>query len=413
LNCTEDVETYPSSTNSAMRPSNAPDVSMDELTKDPTLDFLEKQFPPPRPMMEIEDLFGLNPVASQDKDLTPLSGGSQGTSRILDSTLSTPVPAPIEWETQEAHSSLSMIDPLNLPRMKIPRSNMDSEEVKVAAGILDSQWNLFMKARSDNNVQLMRAALLQAYTNQLVLLQLVGHENMMKLSQQWSAKDKLDKLEAQLVSQHNSSMIVDQDSATRLCVINPLHSMEAANGHLMNPLDSPMMQATGFSPQDHPLSVRHPPNRPHTTLPPPVNLPPSAPRKASHYPTATQSENTHYIAPHHLGFPYNTHHIPAGHQPHTARNLPQETYRKGMNPLPAEPNQHPQHHRQGSNPKRGRGRNQQRNQDSTLNMMEIGNFFVRAKQGLNAMQQRGRGRRSRRLGRGHHQGQTGNPAAQL
>jgi hypothetical protein len=39
-----------------------------------------------------------------------------------------------------------MIDPLNLPRMKIPRSTMDSEEVKVAAGILNSQWNLFMKA---------------------------------------------------------------------------------------------------------------------------------------------------------------------------------------------------------------------------------------------------------------------------
>ncbi|PLW37606.1 hypothetical protein PCANC_05702 [Puccinia coronata f. sp. avenae] len=44
---TKDVETYPLSTNSAMRPSNAPDVSMDESSKDPTLDFLEKQFPPP------------------------------------------------------------------------------------------------------------------------------------------------------------------------------------------------------------------------------------------------------------------------------------------------------------------------------------------------------------------------------
>jgi hypothetical protein len=119
---------------------------MDESSKDLTLDFLEKQFPPPRPMMEIEDLFGLNPVVSQDKDLTPLSGGSQGTSRLLYSTLSTPVPAPIERETREAHSSLSMINPSNLPRMKILRSNMDSEEVKVAAGILESQWNLFMKA---------------------------------------------------------------------------------------------------------------------------------------------------------------------------------------------------------------------------------------------------------------------------
>jgi hypothetical protein len=83
-----------------MQPLNAPDVSMDESTKDPTLDFLEKQFPHlPRPMMEIEDLFGLNPVVSQDKDLTPLLGGSQETSRLLNSTLLTPVPAPIEQET--------------------------------------------------------------------------------------------------------------------------------------------------------------------------------------------------------------------------------------------------------------------------------------------------------------------------
>jgi hypothetical protein len=47
----------------------------------------------------------------------------------------------------------------------IQRANLNSKEVRVAAAILDSQWTLFMKARAANNTQLMRAALMQAYTN--------------------------------------------------------------------------------------------------------------------------------------------------------------------------------------------------------------------------------------------------------
>jgi hypothetical protein len=82
----------------------------------------------------------------------------------------------------------------------------------------------------------MRVALLHAYTNQLVLLQLVSRKNMLKLSQQWSAEDELDKLEDQLLSQRNSSMLVDQESAIRPSSTNPPHLMEASSGHMMKPL---------------------------------------------------------------------------------------------------------------------------------------------------------------------------------
>ncbi|PLW46462.1 hypothetical protein PCASD_06325 [Puccinia coronata f. sp. avenae] len=192
-----------------------PDVSMNDQQTDPTLDFLEQQFPSSQLMIEMKDLFSVNPVTSHNQDLAPSSVESRGNSRPLESSQSTPVPVPIERETQPS-DLLPLTDSSNLPRLNIQRVDVLLEEVKAAVTILDSQWNLFLRARSNNNAQLMRAALMQAYTNQLVLLQLVSQEAMMRLSHQWNAKDELDKLEAKMLSQlQNSNMVIDQDLATQ------------------------------------------------------------------------------------------------------------------------------------------------------------------------------------------------------
>jgi hypothetical protein len=137
---------------------------------DPTLDLLEQQLLPSQLMLEMEDLFSVKPVTPHNQDLVSLLAESRGTSRPLESSHLMPVPVPIEQETQPSNL-LPLTNSLNLPRVKIQRADGSLEEVKAAVSILNSPWNLFLKACSANNVQLMRAALMQAYTNQLVLLQ--------------------------------------------------------------------------------------------------------------------------------------------------------------------------------------------------------------------------------------------------
>jgi hypothetical protein len=89
-----------------------------------------------------------------------------------------------------------------------------SEEAEVVAAILDGQWSIFMKARNLNNTHMMRTTLMQAASSQLLLQELVGFDKMMAMLDNWSARDKLDKLEAQITSQQNAlpvPMTIDKD----------------------------------------------------------------------------------------------------------------------------------------------------------------------------------------------------------
>ncbi|PLW33532.1 hypothetical protein PCANC_22856 [Puccinia coronata f. sp. avenae] len=69
------------------------------------------------------------------------------------------------------------------------------------------------------------------------------------------------------------------------------------------------------------LNEPHPSKPLPTTSHPQASLPPSVPGTDNRYPPATQSENPHYIPPHHLGYPYHTYHQPIGYQGHNGYNL--------------------------------------------------------------------------------------------
>ncbi|POW08278.1 hypothetical protein PSHT_09592 [Puccinia striiformis] len=65
----------------------------------------------------------------------------------------------------------------------------------IATTMLDQQWNLFQRARQARNVPLMRTALQQAISTQELLTNLVGHEEMLRVSLQWIARDEMNLLE--------------------------------------------------------------------------------------------------------------------------------------------------------------------------------------------------------------------------
>ncbi|PLW33537.1 hypothetical protein PCANC_22855 [Puccinia coronata f. sp. avenae] len=80
----EVVETFPLSTSSALLQSKETDEVMNDQQTDPTLDFLEKQFPSSQLMLEMEDLFNVNPSAPLDHRLALLLVESWENSRPLE-----------------------------------------------------------------------------------------------------------------------------------------------------------------------------------------------------------------------------------------------------------------------------------------------------------------------------------------
>jgi hypothetical protein len=81
-------------------------------------------------------------------------------------------------------------------------SNGMNEEFMAITGLLDSQWTLFMQAWENKNIDLMRTTLVQAVSSQLCLEQLVGYSEMMRLQDNWLAKEELEKLEASQPASH-------------------------------------------------------------------------------------------------------------------------------------------------------------------------------------------------------------------
>ncbi|KAI9607972.1 hypothetical protein H4Q26_005424 [Puccinia striiformis f. sp. tritici PST-130] len=165
------------------------------------------------------------------RDVNPFA-----TSLALASSASTPVPAYIdrlEWNRpQSTAQALVPIRPQSTapPLIPIPTvSNQpvtpatnpaplenhtenrarDAEEEayippsELAKTMLDNQWYLFKRARESQNVALMRTALEQAISTQALLTNLIGRDEMLRVSEGWSARVEMDFLETSLRGQNN------------------------------------------------------------------------------------------------------------------------------------------------------------------------------------------------------------------
>ncbi|PLW41773.1 hypothetical protein PCANC_11515 [Puccinia coronata f. sp. avenae] len=116
-------------------------------------------------------------------------------------------------ENSSNQPALSLLQANATPQGQTQALEM-SEEAETAANILNGQWSLFLKAHSSNDTSLMQTTLTQAHSTQLLLQRLVGFDDMMRLSDNWSAKKELDKLEAEMNAPKKSGpapMILDKE----------------------------------------------------------------------------------------------------------------------------------------------------------------------------------------------------------
>ncbi|PLW18504.1 hypothetical protein PCANC_12275 [Puccinia coronata f. sp. avenae] len=380
---------------SVTQPLNGPDYSNKGLSTEQLIAALDQE-----PTMELDNLFRTDPPLPPDTGIAPSLVNSREASQALESTRLTPVPAPIERqgvsslpfvENSSNQPALSLLQANSTPQGQTQALEM-SEEAETAANILDGQWSLFLKARSSNDTSLMRTTLTQAHSTQLLLQRLVGFDDMMRLLDNWSAKKELDKLEAEMNAPKKSGpapMILDKELSKGTPQDNP--NIPGKNPEIkylkLVPGGSNMPNA--HLPPPPPPSYPPPLTNPLTTSHPPGNLPPFVSEMDIRSPPITQNQNSYYTPPHHLGYPHQPHQQPGYNNYHYYGQTP---YQRPNN----------------NNSWRGRGRNNwRRPRDTTSNMMEIGDFFVRAERALNAMQQRGRSRGFRHRGRGQN---SNNPA---
>ncbi|KAI9624279.1 hypothetical protein KEM48_009021 [Puccinia striiformis f. sp. tritici PST-130] len=114
------------------------------------------------------------------------------------------IPIPTEENRQERPTTaLALSENHQEPQVSSTGEEPYIPPSAIATTMLDQQWTLFQRAQQSRNVPVMRTALQQAISTQELLLHLVGHEEMLRVSLQWIARDELALLEESI--QNNNS----------------------------------------------------------------------------------------------------------------------------------------------------------------------------------------------------------------
>ncbi|KAA1112781.1 hypothetical protein PGT21_009822 [Puccinia graminis f. sp. tritici] len=150
-----------------------------------------------------------------ESGISPALINSRATSLALEtmSNRSTPVPRPVERQTFAVHTStatnltIQSPTPRQFNQNPIPTLSpspaptgqvdiiVDNQDLEVFINLFNDQWLMFIQARDNNNVPLMRAALTQAISSQEVIRDLAGGEEMLRISKNWIAREELADLE--------------------------------------------------------------------------------------------------------------------------------------------------------------------------------------------------------------------------
>ncbi|KAA1115868.1 hypothetical protein PGTUg99_010858 [Puccinia graminis f. sp. tritici] len=265
---------------------------------------------------------------------------------------------------------------------------MDNPELEMVINLFNEQWNMFVQARESQNPQLMRVALIQAISSQEEIRVLAGGAEMLRICENWIAREELADLERSQLAQQNQQ-------ATRLAITQTPHE------HTISPSPAPQHRSTrqssdvtflGAGPLQQGSNPTPPP-------PPPSTRPPLA---------IVRQNPAQQMQPYHQQtHPQHREGVYYQQQPQ------QETMVQNYAPQTrVVPNYAPQppHHPPQQRSWRGSGRNWRRPQDQTSRLLEVGDYLMRAERiAGRVFRTRGRGR-ARGRGRRPPPQQEGPPA---
>ncbi|KAA1066315.1 hypothetical protein PGT21_030957 [Puccinia graminis f. sp. tritici] len=350
-------------------------------------------------------------VSQSERGISPALINSRATSLALEtmSNRSTPVPRPIDRLTFPVHMNTEtgrqVLTPIprqshqtQFPVLEQPLAPqdedtiMDNTELETVINLFNDQWNMFVQARENNNPRLMRVALIQAISSQEEIRLLAGGAEMLRISENWIAREELADLERSQLANQNQP-------ASRLAITQTPHE------HTVSPSPAPQRRSIrqpsdvtflGTGPIQQGSNHMPPP-------PPPSTQPPSAivrqnsaqqVRQYNQQPPPQYREGGYYQQPPHLETTVQTH-------------APQYQQQTGVVPnyAPQRPHRPPQQRSW-----RGSGRNWRRPQDQTSRLLEVGDYLMRAERiAGRVFRTRGRGR-ARGRGRGQPPRQEEPPA---
>ncbi|KAA1129205.1 hypothetical protein PGTUg99_011953 [Puccinia graminis f. sp. tritici] len=363
-----------------------------------------------------EDDMRLQAQGAQPSELgiSPALINSRATSLALEtmSNRSTPVPRPIERQTFAVHTNTAtglqiqsptprQLNPTLVPAMDqtpVPDGQediiVDNEQLETIINLFNNQWLMFVQAREHQNVPMMRFALQQAIGSQEVIRNLAGGEEMLRICENWIAREELADLER--AERNNPTPQVQ-----RLAITQRAHS------HTISPSPAPLpltrqtseitylgrgqqlsqeqlpTQRPQTAQSQHSVRGNHlPPPPPPSTQPPPASAYYHQHRQGQHHPYYRQGGSQHQQQyPQQIVPNYEQHHQAQVAQTH-------EPQQRRFHPAP-----------RGN--WRGYGRN---HRDPTTRLLQVGDYLMRAERVA------GRVFRYRGRGRGRNQVQRqGNP----
>ncbi|KNE87574.1 hypothetical protein PSTG_19040, partial [Puccinia striiformis f. sp. tritici PST-78] len=153
---------------------------------------------------------GINPALINSRETSLALESNRGTSTIPESARSTPVPRPVAREQFRPPSRpvLTSVPTGTAPvrTQPTPTPSMDREDslhiildhhnLASLTTVLNGQWEMYVQARESRDISMMRFALNAAVGTQNMMQNIVGREEMIRLSLNWNAREDLAALNA-------------------------------------------------------------------------------------------------------------------------------------------------------------------------------------------------------------------------
>ncbi|KAA1075413.1 hypothetical protein PGT21_034918 [Puccinia graminis f. sp. tritici] len=323
--------------------------------------------------------------------ISPALINSRATSLALEtaSNRSTPVPCPVDRQVFPVNSTTATGRQILSPTPLLPNRNqfaalspspaplglddiiVDNQELETVIHLFNKQWNTFVQARENQNLRLMRMALVQAISSQEEIRLLAGGAEMLRICENWIAREELADLErAEAASRHQT--------AQRLAITQTAHQ------HTVSPSPAPQRSTRQSSDVTY-LGTGQAQQRSNPPPPPP---PPSTP-----HPLEVARQTQFYNQQPHYHHQQRGYHNPQPQQERLVQNHAPPQH-QAMQVAPNHGQQQPPRPpRQGN--WRGFGRNRRRPQDQTTRLIEVGEYLMRAERIAGRVfrdQARGRGR---------------------